>query len=67
MTEYNLIHDILNHYKGIKNMNSNYSPITHGCINTCRGNLILKFLILLDSVCSFIILTRISMPKIKQK
>ena len=34
---YNLLHDILNPSKFTKNINIHYSPIQHGCMNTCRG------------------------------
>ena len=35
--EWNLPHGILNYYKRTKNINSHYSPIIHGCMNTHRG------------------------------
>ena len=34
IAECNLIHDIINPSKNAKNVNSHYSPILHGCMNT---------------------------------
>ena len=36
-SEWNLPHGILNNFKCTKNINSNYFPIIHGCMDTCRG------------------------------
>ena len=41
IAECNLIHDILNPPKLTQNINSHYSPIIHGCINTCKSRVIL--------------------------
>ena len=43
IAEYNLPHDIINISKRHKNINSNSSPIIHGCMNTRRiiGNIII--------------------------
>ena len=51
--EYNLLHDILNPPKRTKKLNSHYSPIIHGCMNTwnCKEKF-KNFLILLNSGCS---------------
>ena len=35
--EYNLLHDIINPPKRAKNINSHYSLIIHGCLNTRKG------------------------------
>ena len=35
--ECNLLHDIINTPKRAKKINSHYSPILHGCINTRKG------------------------------
>ena len=57
IVEYNLLYDILNPPKQTKKLNSNHSPILHGCMNTRKGkSRFKKFRILLDSWCSFIIL-----------
>ena len=37
ITECNLLHDIINTPKRTKNVNSHYSPILHGCMNTRKG------------------------------
>ena len=37
IAEFNLLHNILNPSKCTKNINSHYSPILHGCVNTRRG------------------------------
>ena len=50
IAECNLLHDILNPSKLTKNLNSYYSHIIHGCINTQKGRATFKnFPILLDS------------------
>ena len=50
IAECNLIHDIINPPKRAKNLNINYSPILHGCINTRKGRAKIKnFQIILDS------------------
>ena len=54
ISECNLLHDIINPLKRAKNLNSNYSPILHGCMNTRKGKEEFKnFCILLGSGCSF--------------
>ena len=56
IAECNLLHDIINPPKRTKNINSRYSPILHGCMNTRRGKLkFKKCRILLDSRFSFTI------------
>ena len=37
IAECNLLHDIINNPKRAKNINSHYSPILHGCMNTRKG------------------------------
>ena len=37
ISECNLLHDITNPLKRAKNINSHYSHIIHGCMNTIRG------------------------------
>ena len=37
IAECNLLHDIPNSSKFTKNINSHYSPILHGCLNTHMG------------------------------
>ena len=39
ISEYNLLHDIINPPKRAENINRDYSPILHGCMNTrkCRA------------------------------
>ena len=50
ITEFNLLHDILNYSKNNKNINSHYSSILYGCINTPRSkNKLKNFRIFLDS------------------
>ena len=49
--ECNLLHDIINTLKHIEHLNSHYSPIIHGCMNTRIDRFTFKnFQILLDSV-----------------
>ena len=56
--ECNLLHDIINPPKRVKNINSHYSNILHGFMNTRHGILKFKsFQILLDSGCSPTIVT----------
>ena len=51
--EWNLLHDIINNLKRTKKLNSHYSPILHGCMNTRKGKAkFKKFRILLDNGCS---------------
>ena len=53
ISEYNLLHDIINPPKRAKNLNSHYSPILHVCMNNRHGRANFKdFLILLDNGCS---------------
>ena len=57
IVECNLLHDIINHPKHAKNLNTHYSPILHGCMNTRKGKSQFEnFRILLDSGCSSTIL-----------
>ena len=57
IAECNLLHDIINPLKRAKKLNSHYSPILHGCMNTRKGKARFKrFHILLDSGCSSTIL-----------
>ena len=37
IAEWNLLHDIFKPPKRSKNLNSYYSPILHGCMNTRKG------------------------------
>ena len=37
ISEWNLLHDILNPYKHTENINIHYSPILHGCKNIHKG------------------------------
>ena len=37
IAEYNLIHDMLNYSKRIKNNNSHYYHILNVCMDICRG------------------------------
>ena len=53
IAEFNLLHDISNPPKRTKILNSHYSPIMHGYMNTRKGKAKFKnFQILLDSRCS---------------
>ena len=53
ISEYNLLHDIINHTKHAKILNIHYSPILHVCMNTRKGKAKFKnFRILLDSGCN---------------
>ena len=57
LAEWNLLHDMINLLKLTKNLNSHYSPVLQGCINTQKGKQkFKKFRILLDSGCSSTIL-----------
>ena len=50
IAECNIIYDMINPPKRAKNMNSNYSPILHGFMNTRHGReKFRKFRIILDS------------------
>ena len=52
ISEYNLLHDIINPPKQNKDLNNHYSTILHGCMNNRRGREKLKnFRIILDSGC----------------
>ena len=37
ITECNLLHDIINPPKRAKNLNINFYPIIHGCMNNRKG------------------------------
>ena len=53
IVECNLLHDIINHPKHAKNLNTHYSPILHGCMNTRKGKANFKnFRSILDIGCS---------------
>ena len=53
IAECNLLHDIINPPKRVKNIKINYSPILHEFINTRYGGAKFKsFLIILESGCS---------------
>ena len=57
--ERNLIHNIINTPKRVRNINTHYSPILHGCMNTRKNRArFRKNCILLDSGCSSTILMR---------
>ena len=59
ISEYNLLHDMINPPKRTKHLNIHYSPILHGCMNNGKGKVKFKnFRILLDSVCSSTIVMR---------
>ena len=50
ISDFNLLQDIINPPKCTKTLNSHYSPILHGCVNTREGKAKFKeFLIILDS------------------
>ena len=44
IAECNLLHDLINSPKRANNLNSNYSPIIHGCMNTRKVKWSLKTL-----------------------
>ena len=68
IAEWNLPHDILNYSKQTKNVNSQYFHIIHGCMNTHRGELILKnFRMLLDSGCIYTIAIRMLITNLTTK
>ena len=68
MDEFNLLHDIPNTFKHSKNINSHYSPIMNGCMNTFRGKEKFKMsLVLLDIVYISDIGTRRLMKRLKTK
>ena len=49
IVERNLLHEIINPLKRAKNLNSHYSPILHGCMNTRHVRVkFMNFCILLD-------------------
>ena len=53
ISECYLLHDIINPPERSKTLNSHYSPILHGWMNTIKGKAKFKnFCILLDSGCS---------------
>ena len=53
ISEYTLLHDIINPHKRAKNIGSHYSLIIHGCMNTRRfGAKFENFKIILESECS---------------
>ena len=59
IAECNLLYDIINRPKRGKKLNSHYSHIIHGCMNTGKGKANFKnFHILLDSGCSSTIVIR---------
>ena len=56
IAECKLLHDRTNPPKFTKTLNSYFSPIIHGCMNTRKGKFKFKnFRILLDSGCSVMI------------
>ena len=62
---YNLLYDIINPPKRAKNMDSHYSHILHGCMNTRKGKAKFKnSRIILDSGCSYTIVMRRLVHKI---
>ena len=66
--KFNLLHDILNPSKHTKYINSHYSPILHGCVNTRKGkSKFNNFRILLYIVCSFTIFIRSMITTLKHK
>ena len=69
ISECNLLHDIINPSKRTKNLNSHYSPILHGCMNTRKGKSKFKnFRILLDSGCnSTIVMGRLVKKKPRRR
>ena len=65
ISECNLLHDIINPPKRDKNLNSHYSPILHGCMNTRKGRAKFKnFRIILNSGFSYTVVTRILVEKL---
>ena len=59
ISECNLLHGILNHYKCTKNINSHYFPIIHGCMNTHSVRAKYNNLqIILDSGCIYMVIIR---------
>ena len=57
ISEWNLLHDIINPPKHTKFLKRHYYPILHGCMNTRKGRAKFKnFCILLDSGCIYIII-----------
>ena len=68
ISEYNLLHDIINPPKRAKNLNSHHSPILHRFMNTRKGKAKFKnFQIILDSGYSSTIVMVWLVEKIKTK
>ena len=58
IAELDLLHDLLNPSKRTKILNIHYYPILHRCMNTRKGREKFKyFRVILDSGCSFTIVT----------
>ena len=58
ISEFNLIHDMINPPKRAKILNIHYPSIIHGCMNTRKGRAKFKnSQTILDSGCSSVILT----------
>ena len=45
ISEYNLLHDIINPPKRVKCLNNHYSPILHGCMNIRKGKARFNFFV----------------------
>ena len=68
IAKYILLHGILNSSKRTKNINSHYSPLLHGFMNTRKGKAkFKKFRILLDSGFSYTIVMKRLILKLKTK
>ena len=62
----NLLHDIINPPRCTKNLNIHYSSILNGCMNNRYGRVKFNnFLIILDSVCSSMIVMGRLVEKIR--
>ena len=68
IAELNLLNYIIDRSKLTKNINSHYSPVRYGYINTRRGKAKFdNFRTLLDTECSSIILMKRILTKLKTK
>ena len=67
ISECNLLHNIKNPYKCTKNINSHYSPILYGWMNTRKGRAKFKNRIISDSGYSSTILMRRLISKLNLK
>ena len=68
ISEFILLHDMINPSKRTKDINSHYYPILHVCVNTQKGKENFNnFRILLDSGCSFTIVMISLIENLKPK